>query len=93
MDERPRSIKVNRAAYKRRHILLIDGRLFWVVIPLFVFGLIGAFFDMRMIWCCGASLLVWFVGAILWKVDPWLLNRAWIEVNSPRGGPAIGKKP
>jgi hypothetical protein len=87
MNGRPLVVKVNRAAWKRRHLLRIDGRLFYVITPVFLCG-IGTFFDFRMVVFPLIAFLIWCAGVVQWKMDEWMIDRYWIELNSPRIGPA-----
>jgi hypothetical protein len=87
VESRPWQIPVNRAAYQRRHKLLVDGRLFLIIIPLACVALFGWFLDPRFIVFMGLALLVWALGVMLWQLDPWAITRALINLDSPRRGP------
>jgi hypothetical protein len=87
MESRPWTITVNRAAWQRRHKLLVDGRLFAIIIPLTCFALFGWFVDPRFIVFLLLALGVWAIGVLQWQGDPWYLTRAFINLDSPRRGP------
>jgi len=83
---------VNRAAWQRRHKLLVDGRLFLIILPLLAITMTGWFIDVRFFLFLIVIAGIWFAGFVAWQIDPWMITRAFINLESPRKGAAVRRR-
>jgi hypothetical protein len=91
-EQRPWAVPVNQAAYKRRHVMLNDGRNFYVIVPLAILGIAGWFVNAFMIGFLGLAIAAWVIGFFQWQASPWYLTRTLVNLESPRRGPATRRR-